>query len=1069
MSPSDDRPPGGRLNLSALAVRERSVTLFLILVTVIAGLTAFLQLGRAEDPAFTVRVMVVSALWPGASAQQMQDLVADPLEKRIGEVELFYRLETTARPGRVDMLIEFQDYTPSEQVPELFYQVRKRMSDAAASLPAGVLGPFVNDDFSDVYFALYALSAPDLPNRLLVREAERIRDRLARVEGVQKARILGERPQRFFVELDQARLANLGVSPAAVREALDAQNRLAPAGLVETDGPRLYLRPDAELRELEDIRHVPLRVGEHLITLGEIAEVRRGYEDPPEFLIRAGGEDAVLLGVVMQRGENGLALGERLIALQDGLEASLPLGVGFTQLTNQADAITHAVDLFQIKFLVAVAVVMLVSFVAIGWRAGLVVGITIPLTLGLTFLLMLIKGINLDRVSLGALIIALGLLVDDAIIAIEMMLVKMAAGWDRLRAAAHAWTVTAAPMLSGTLVTVIGFVPIGFARSGVGEYAGNIFWVLAFALLASWVVAVTFTPYLGTLLLKAPPPGGAHGSESAYSTPLYRRLRGLIRGCVRYKIWIVAATFGLLVLSIVGLAGSVQKQFFPTSDRPEVLIDIRLPEGSAIRATAVVVERVEAILADATGVRSSAAYLGAGAPRFFLALNPEFPNPAFAKLIVVAEGAAQRDALIAQIQSHVDAGEFPEARVRVHKLLYGPPVIWPVTFRVLGPDPLVLRRIAEQVRDVVAANPNTLDPHLDWGERVPVVRLVLDPERLRLIGLTPRELAGQLEYQLSGLPATEIREDIRNVQLILRGLADDGPASADGAVAGSGSGSGAGGSGAAITPTSLAGINLKTLDGRTIPLEQAGELLIAFEDPVLKRYNREPFIAVQSEVRGAQPPSVTQAIWVELQGLISELPPEYRIDIGGAVEQSGKADASIQRVQPIMLVLMLIVIMLQMRSFSGTLMVVATAPLGVIGATLALLIADRPFGFVALLGLIGLAGILMRNTLILAKQIEDNLHQGLERSAAVVEATVQRARPVVLTAAAAVFAFIPLTTDTFWGPLAFVLIGGVLVGTLITLLFLPALYALWFRVSLSSADLSSAQRAVQNSAGSGLP
>ncbi|WP_296807598.1 efflux RND transporter permease subunit [Thiocapsa sp.] len=1063
MSPTDDRPSGARLNLSALAVRERSVTLFLILVTAIAGLVAFLQLGRAEDPAFTVRVMVVSALWPGASAQQMQDLVADPLEKRIGEVELFYKLETTARPGRVDMLVEFQDYAPSEQIPDLFYQVRKRMSDAAGNLPAGVLGPFVNDDFSDVYFALYALSAPDLPNRLLVREAERIRDRLARVEGVQKARILGERPQRFFVELDQARLATLGVSPDDVREALDAQNRLAPAGLVETDGPRLYLRPDAELRELEDIRHVPLRVGEHLLTLGEIAEVSRGYEDPPGFLIRAGAEDAVLLGVVMRRGENGLALGERLVEVRKGLEASLPLGVAFTQLTNQADAITHAVDLFQIKFLVAVAVVMLVSFVAIGWRAGLVVGITIPLTLGLTFLLMLMKGINLDRVSLGALIIALGLLVDDAIIAIEMMLVKMEAGWDRLRAAAHAWTVTAAPMLSGTLVTVIGFVPIGFARSGVGEYAGNIFWVLAFALLASWVVAVTFTPYLGTLLLKAPQRTAEHASENAYATPVYRKLRGLIRGCVRYKIWVVAATFGLLVLSIVGLAGSVQKQFFPTSDRPEVLIDIRLPEGSAIRATAAVVERIETILADAPGVRSSAAYLGAGAPRFFLALNPEFPNPAFAKLIVVAEGAAERDALIAQLQSHVEAGEFPEARVRVHKLLYGPPVIWPVTFRVVGPDPLVLRRIADQVREVVAANPNTVDPHLDWGERVPVVRLALDPERLRLIGLTPRELAGQLEYQLSGLPATEIREDIRNVQLILRGLADDGPASADG------SGSGAGGSGAAIAPTSLAGINLKTLDGRTIPLEQAGELMIAFEDPVLKRYNREPFIAVQSEVRGAQPPNVTQAIWSELEGLIAELPPEYRIDIGGAVEQSGKADASIQRVQPIMLVLMLIVIMFQMRSFSGTLMVVATAPLGVIGATLALLVADRPFGFVALLGLIGLAGILMRNTLILAKQIEDNLHQGLERSAAVVEATVQRARPVLLTAAAAVFAFIPLTTDTFWGPLAFVLIGGVLVGTLITLLFLPALYALWFRVRVSSADPPSVQRAVQNSAGSGLP
>jgi multidrug efflux pump subunit AcrB len=1035
MSPPESRPPTAPLNLSALAVRERSVTLFFILVTAIAGLVAFLQLGRAEDPAFTVRVMVVSALWPGASAQQMQDLVADPLEKRIQEVESFYKIETTARPGRVDMLVEFQDYTPSEEIPDRFYQVRKRMLDATASLPAGVRGPFVNDDFSDVYFALYALAAPDLPQRLLVREAERVRDRLTRVEGVQKVRILGERPQRFFVELDQARLAGLGLTPETVREALDAQNRLVPAGLVETTGPRLHLRLDAGLDDLEDIARVPLRIGAHLLTLGEIAEIGRGYEDPPEFLIRTGGEESVLLGVVMQRGENGLALGAFLAEVQRELEAVLPLGARFTQLTNQADAITHAVDLFQVKFLVAIGVVMLVSFVAIGWRAGLVVGITIPLTLGLTFLLMLIQCVNLDRVTLGALIIALGLLVDDAIIAIEMMLVKMEAGWDRLRAAAHAWTVTAAPMLSGTLVTVIGFVPIGFARSGVGEYAGNIFWVLAFALLSSWLVAVTFTPYLGTLFLKTPPTETVHAPDAAYATPVYRILRRVIRGCVRFKVWVVAATFGLLVLSIVGLVGTVQKQFFPTSDRPEVLVDIQLTEGSSIRATVAVVERVEAILADAPGVRSSSTYLGAGAPRFFLALNPEFPNPAFAKLIVVAEGAIERDALIDRLQGHIDAGDFPEARVRVHKLLYGPPVIWPVTFRVVGPDPLVLRRLAEQVRDVVAAHPNAMDAHLDWGERVPVVRIELDPERLRLIGLTPRELAGQLEYQLHGLPATEIREDIRNVQLTLRGLSAEVPVSGSATANGS--------------AATLAGINVKTLDGRTIPLEQAGVPTVAFEEPVLKRYNREPFIAVQSEVQGAQPPDVTAAIWGDLQGLIAELPPDYRIDIGGAVEQSGKADASIQRVQPIMLVLMLIVIMLQMRSFSGTLMVVATAPLGVIGATLALLIADRPFGFVALLGLIGLAGILMRNTLILAMQIEDNLHRGLERSAAVVEATVQRARPVILTAAAAVFAFVPLTTDTFWGPLAFVLIGGVLVGTLITLLFLPALYALWFRVRLS--------------------
>ncbi len=1015
-------------NLSALAVRERSVTLFFILATAIAGTLAFTHLGRAEDPAFTMRVLVVSALWPGASAEQMQRLVADPLEKRITEVEYFYRVETTARPGRIDMLVEFQDYTPSPRVPDLFYQIRKRMSDEVGKLPNGVLGPFVNDDFADVYFALYALSAPKLPPRQLVREAEQIRDRLARVAGVQKARVLGERPQRIFIDLDATRLAALGITALAVKEALEAQNQLLPAGVVETVGPRLALRLSGALDDLEAIKAVPLRVGERLFQLGEIAEVQRGYEDPPGYIIRAGGEDAVLLGVVMQAGQNGLDLGARLAEFITQLETDLPLGFHLTPLTNQADAISRAVNLFQIKFLVAVGVVMLISFIALGWRAGLIVGIAIPLTLGLTFLLMLMRGVNLDRVSLGALIIALGLLVDDAIIAIEMMLVKMEEGWDRLRAAAHAWTVTAAPMLSGTLVTVVGFVPIGFAQSGVGEYAGNIFWVLAFALLVSWLVAVTFTPYLGTLLLKSHPIVKSDAIEkeahhlSPYATPLYRRLRSLIRGCVRYKILIVTGTFGVLALSIAALAGPVQKQFFPSSDRPEVLVDIYLPEGSSVALTTAVSERVEAIIHDAPGVRSLSTYIGAGAPRFFLALNPELPNPAFAKLIAVADDPTARDALMTRLQTHIDAGEFPEARVRVQKLLYGPPVIWPVSFRVLGPDPVRLRQLAEQVRAQVAAHPHTADAHLEWGERVPVVRLQLDPARLRLLGLTPRDLAIQLQYELSGVIATEVREDIRAVQLVLRGTAP---------------------------PPNLADLPLKTQNGHTVTLAQVGELTLEFEDPVLKRYNREPFIGVNAEVHAAQPPDVTAAIWAQLEPLRAQLPPGYRIDIGGAVEQSSKADVSIQRVQPIMLVLMLTLIMLQMRSFAGMLMVVATAPLGVIGAAITLLVADKPFGFVALLGLIGLAGILMRNTLILAKQIEDNLAQGMEKSAAVVEATVQRARPVVLTAAAAVFAFTPLASDTFWGPLAYVLIGGIIAGTAITLLFLPALYSLWFRVKLA--------------------
>ena len=1019
IQPAGETP--GSFNLSALAVRERSVTLFFILVTAVAGLLAFLSLGRAEDPAFTVRVLVVSALWPGASAQQMQDLVADPLEKRVSEIQDFKRVETSSRPGRSDLMVEFRDDSPSTAVSELFYQVRKRMLDAQASLPAGVIGPFVNDDFSDVFFALYALSAPGLPLRDLVREAEQVRDQLARVEGVRKVAILGERPERLFVEIDQSRLATLGLTPEAIVDALDAQNRLLPSGLVETAGPRVYLRLPSGLDDLESIRAVPLRAGERLLRLGDIAEVRRGYEDPPELLIRANGEDALVLGVVMTAGENGLDLGARLAELRERLSAELPLGLELTQLTNQADAISHAVELFQLKFLVAVGVVMLVSFIALGWRAGLIVGITIPLTLGLTFLVMLVRGINLDRVSLGALIIALGLLVDDAIIAIEMILVRLEQGWDRLSAASSAWTATAAPMLSGTLVTAVGFVPIGFARSSVGEYAGNIFWVLALALLFSWLVAVSFTPYLGAAWLRAPKRAHAAGHDP-YDSRAYRALRQVIRVCVRLKWGVVLLTFGALVLAFLGLAGPVEKQFFPSSDRPEVLVDIYLPEGSGIRATRAVAERVETLLKAAPGVRSLATYIGAGAPRFFLALKPELTNPAYAQIILVAESTASRDALIARLAGHVADGDFPEARVRVHKLLYGPPVVWPLSFRVLGPDPRVLREVAEHVRATIAEHPHAVEPHVEWGERAPMLRLALDPERLRLIGLTPRELAAQLQYQLQGLNATELRQDIRNVQLVLRGLPDTVPALG-----------------------ALSDLNLKTLDGRKIPLDQVGPLQAGFEDPVLKRYNREPVISVNAEVAGAQPPDVTAEVWSALAPVRASLPPGYHIEIGGAVEESSKADASIQRVQPIMLALMLGVIMIQMRSFSGTFMVVATAPLGVIGATLALLVADKPFGFVALLGLIGLAGILMRNTLILAKQVNDNRAQGMAASEAVVEATVRRARPVVLTAVAAMLAFTPLTTDTFWGPLAYVLIGGVLVGTLLTLLFLPALYAVWPR------------------------
>ena len=1014
------------LNLSAMAVRQRAVTLFFMLLSIAAGVYAFISLGRAEDPAFTVRVVAVSAIWPGATPEELQTQVVDRLEKRLQEVDYLFKIESTIRPGRADMQVEFHDYTPASVVPTLFYEVRKRMGDEAPRLPKGVLGPFVNDDFGDVYFSLMALTAPGMPMRELTREAEVMRDALQRVPGVHKALLLGERTERLYIDLDIPKISNMGLSAQTVLDAIDAQNQLVPAGSLEWNGPRAYVRVDADVSDPAALASVPIKVGNHVIRLQDIARIERGYEEPPSYLVRSRGQDALLLGVVMRKGENGLDFGNRLGDFVTQQRAQLPLGMELNVLTNQTEAITQAVDLFQIKFLVAVAVVMGVSMLAIGFRAGLVVGIAVPITLGLTFLLMKLTNVNLDRITLGALIISLGLLVDDAIIAIEMMIVKMEEGWDRVKAAGHAWNVTAAPMLFGTLVTVAGFVPIGFAKSGVGEYAGNIFWVLAYALLVSWLVAVTFTPYLGVKML---PKLTAHagGHAAMYQGPIYRRLRGVVTWCVRRRKTVVLLTVAALALSIVGMATGVQKQFFPGSDRPEVLISVNLPQGSSVVATNAAVAKVEALLNPMPEVKSLSTYVGAGAPRFFISANPEQPNPAFAKVLAIGHNAKDRDAILKKMEEHIAQGDFAEARVHVSRLLFGPPVPWPVAFRLVGPDPAKLRDIGHQIRQVMADHPNAFGAHLEWDERAPTLHVDMDPLRLKEIGLTPRDVSQQLQFLLDGVPVTQVRQGIRTVEVRARGERRTG---ADGQA----------------LPPNFDGLEIKTADGRKVPLSQVGQVQVRYEDPVIKRYNRERVLAINAEIQGAQPPDVSNAIWKQLEPIRAALPPGYRLDVGGSVEAAGKADSSIQKLGPVMVALMLIFVMLQMRSFSGMFMVVATAPLGLVGAVLALLLFKQPFGFVALLGLIGLAGILMRNTMILTQQVQDNFDAGMTGWDAVVEAAVQRARPLVLTALAAVLAFVPLTLDLFWGPLAYVLIGGVAMGTVISLLFVPALYALWFRL-----------------------
>ena len=1015
-------------NLSAFGVRERAITLFLIIAISAAGVFAFFRLGRAEDPSFVVKVMTVSASWPGATAQEMQEQVADRLEKRLQELDAYDRVETSARPGLVTMKVYLKDDTQARTVQEQFYQVRKKLGDEAINLPRGVYGPFINDEYSDVYFSLFSLAGKNLPHRLLVLKAEDIRQRLLHVPGVQKVNILGEQQQRIFVEISHERLATLGIKAQAVIDALGRQNTVTSAGFVETRGPRVQLRLDGAIDSVDSVKAIPIVGADRTIKLGDIAEVRRGYEDPASFAIRTQGEASLVLGVVMKRGYNGLQLGHDLGAAQQSLRAELPTGIELDQISDQSQAIKAAINEFMVKFVVALAVVIAVSLATLGWRVGLVVAAAVPLTLGAVFVIMLVTGRDFDRITLGALILSLGLLVDDAIIAIEMMVVKMEEGLSRVASATYAWTATAAPMLSGTLLTIIGFLPVGFARSTAGEYAGNIFWVVAFALLTSWVVAVLFIPYMGVKMLPDIPVK-AGGHDAIYNTPNYQRLRQLVRWCVDHKWLTAGVTVFVFALAGVGMGG-VQKQFFPNSERPELTLEINLPPGSAFAATDATVRQIEAALRKEPEAKIVSSYIGQGTPRFFLSVNPELPNPAFAQMIVLTAGPHERDVLKEKIRAMIAEGRFPQARVRVSQFLFGPPVPYPVLFRVAGPDLDQVRKIAEQVRAIMAQNSDMRDVHLDWGDLTPSVHLALDQERLRQVGLAPRDAANQLQALLNGIPSTQVREGLRTVDVVIRSPHAERTGLGD-----------------------IRNLTLTTDSGASVPLSQVARLETRMEDSVLKRYDRETYIAVQGDIRdGTQPPDVTKAILPKLAQLKASLPAGYHIDTGGAVEESAKADMALAKLFPLMIILMLAVIMVQVRSFATMWMVFATAPLGLVGAVPTLLVFHQPFGFNAILGLIGLAGILMRNTLILVDQIQHDLAAGLTPYQAVIESTVRRARPVILTAVAAMLAFIPLTHSSFWGPLAYVLIGGVGVGTVLTLLFLPALYSLWFKVSKHTAS-----------------
>ncbi|MBV8923070.1 efflux RND transporter permease subunit, partial [Bradyrhizobium sp.] len=1014
-----------RFNLSAWAVSHPTLILFLMIMLGVAGFFSYRGLGRAEDPYFTVKVVNVSVMWPGATAKEMQAQVADPIEKKLQELPYFEKVQTYSKPAFTAMQVTFRDNTPAKDVPYLFYLLRKKLVDVQGELPQGILGPVVNDEFSDVDSILFMMTGDGADYAQLKKVAEAMRQRLLKVNGVTKVDMYGTQDERIYVEFSHAKLATLGITPQALFDSLAKQNNVVPAGTVETSAQRVPLRVTGALDGAQAVAETPVESNGRVFRLGDIATVTHGYVDPPSFQVRQEGKPAIGIGVVTAKGANILELGKDVDAATADFMKAVPQGIGVEKIADQPKVVERAVGEFVDSFIEALAIVLFVSFLALGWRTGFVVAASVPLVLAIVFIAM--KGMSLDlhRITLGALIIALGLLVDDAIIAVEMMVVKMEQGWDRIRAASFAWESTAFPMLTGTLVTATGFLPIGFANSAVGEYAGGIFWVVAIALVASWFVAVIFTPYIGVKLLPNIKVHHDHDPHAVYETRIYRTLRAVIQWCVEHRVKTVVATVGVFVLSIVAF-GHVQQQFFPLSERPELFLQLRLPEGTAFNVTEKSVEKAEKLLKGDNDIATYTAYVGQGSPRFWLGLNPQLPNEAFAEIVIVARDVEARERIKAKIENAVADGALTEARVRVDRFNFGPPVGFPVQFRVIGPDTNKVREIAYQVRDVMRQNPNVKDVQLDWNEQSPFLKLVVDQDRARALGLTPQDVSQALSMLISGAQVTTIRDGIEKVGVVARAVPSE-----------------------RLDLAHVGDLTITSKNGVAVPLQQIAKIEYSHEEPILWRRNRDMAITVRSDVNdGVQAPDVTNQIWPKLAEIRDHLEPAYRIEAGGAFEESAKGNASIFVLFPVMVMVMLTLLMIQLQSFSRLFLVFLTAPLGIVGASLGLNVAAQPFGFVALLGLIALAGMIMRNTVILVDQIETDVSHGLTRKEAIVEATVRRARPVVLTALAAILAMIPLSRSAFWGPMAITIMGGLFVATFLTLLYLPGLYALWFRKSL---------------------
>lgn len=1014
-------------NLSAWALKNRQIVLYVMLLLGIVGALSYSKLGQSEDPPFTFKAMVIRTNWPGASAEEVSRQVTERIEKKLMETGEYDRIVSFSRPGESQVTFLARDSMHSNEIPELWYQVRKKINDIRYTLPQGIQGPFFNDEFGTTFGNIYALTGEGFDYAVLKDYADRIQLQLQRVKDVGKVELIGLQDEKIWIELSNTKAATLGLPLAAVQQALEEQNAVAAAGFFETPTDRVQLRVSGRFDSVKEIRDFPIHVGGRTFRIGDVAEVRRGFNDPPAPRMRFMGENAIGLAVSMKAGGDILVLGQALEGEFARLQETLPAGMQLRKVSDQPAAVKTGVGEFVRVLTEALIIVLLVSFFSLGLRTGLVVALSIPLVLAMTFAAMHYFGIGLHKISLGALVLALGLLVDDAIIAVEMMAIKMEQGYDRLKAASFAWTSTAFPMLTGTLITAAGFLPIATAQSGTGEYTRSIFQVVTIALLVSWIAAVMFVPYLGDRLLpdlakRHAEKHGGDGAHDPYATPFYQRVRRVVEWCVRRRKTVIVLTLVAFVASIA-LFRFVPQQFFPASGRLELMVDLKLGEGASLLNTEAEAARLEALLKDHPGIDNYVAYVGTGSPRFYLPLDQQLPAASFAQFVVLAKTIEDREAVRSWLIQVLN-DEFPAVRTRVSRLENGPPVGYPVQFRVSGEHIDEVRALARKVADKVRENPHVVNVHLDWEEPSKVVRLNIDQDRARALGVSTADLSRFLQSSLSGSTVSQYREDNELIDILLRGTPREREE-------------------LALLPS----LAVPTDSGRSVPLSQVATLEYGFEEGIIWHRNRLPTVTVRADIYDKSlPASLVTQIQPTLDPIRAELPSGYLLEVGGTVEDSARGQKSVNAGVPLFIVVVLTLLMLQLKSFSRSAMVFLTAPLGLIGVTLFLLVFRQPFGFVAMLGTIALSGMIMRNSVILVDQIEQDISAGLDRWHAIIEATVRRFRPIVLTALAAVLAMIPLSRSVFFGPMAVAIMGGLIVATALTLLFLPALYAAWFRV-----------------------